>query len=274
MFIEILKLILYSFIIVLISKYILVRLLRKIGESLNLSPKLVGEIAGFATSIPELLTVVFSSITGLVGTSTYNILSSNIINSIQYIFSLKLSNNSQYIKSNLIKTDLLLVFITIVIPIILIIFSLELTVNIVLTFILFFIIFYRISFINHRKYSFQKEENKNNQGIKIVQITKYFIYIILVGTILFLIGNKLGDVLLNLSIIFNIPEFLIGIILGFITSVPELISFFESQKHYTKNKENDELGVIEATNNLLISNMFNLFIIQSIGIIIFVANKL
>ena len=51
--------------------------------------------------------------------------------------------------------------------------------------------------------------------------------------------------------------------------MPELITFFESQKHYNKQKENQLLGVIEATNNLLTSNMLNLFLIQNIGIIIF-----
>ena len=67
---------------------------------------------------------------------------------------------------------------------------------------------------------------------------------------------------------FKIPEVVIGIVLGFATSIPELITFFESQKHH-KNTENDMLGVIEATNNLLMSNMMNLFIIQSIGIVLF-----
>ena len=56
--------------------------------------------------------------------------------------------------------------------------------------------------------------------------------------------------------------------LGIITSIPELITFFESQKHYKKRK-NVMLGVVEATNNLLISNMLNLFIIQTIGIVVF-----
>ena len=78
----------------------------------------------------------------------------------------------------------------------------------------------------------------------------------------------LGKVLENLSNVFNISQMIIGVLLGFITSIPELITFFESQKHH-KNKENDILGVIEATNNLLSSNTLNLFIIQSIGVLIY-----
>ena len=85
---------------------------------------------------------------------------------------------------------------------------------------------------------------------------------------LFIVGDKLGDTINKLCRTFNVPEVIIGIILGGITSLPELITFFESQKHHT-NDNNEMLGVVEATNNLLTSNMFNLFIIQSLGILIF-----
>lgn len=71
----------------------------------------------------------------------------------------------------------------------------------------------------------------------------------------------------SLCLKFNIPELIVGIALGFITSLPELITFFEAQKHH-KNQNND-LGVVEATNNLLTSNVLNLFFIQSIGIVIY-----
>ena len=55
----------YVFIIILISKYIMVRYLRKLAETWNFRAKTVGNIAGIATSIPELLTVSFSAISGL-----------------------------------------------------------------------------------------------------------------------------------------------------------------------------------------------------------------
>ena len=64
-------------------------------------------------------------------------------------------------------------------------------------------------------------------------------------------------------------QVIIGILLGFITSIPELITFFESQRHYKNRDSNNMLGVVEATNNLLTSNMLNLFMIQSIGILIY-----
>lgn len=69
MFIEIIKFIIYSGLIVLISKYILVTTLRKLAEAMNLKAKTVGDIAGYATSVPELLTITTSSLRGLTGAS-------------------------------------------------------------------------------------------------------------------------------------------------------------------------------------------------------------
>ena len=76
MFLEIIKFIFYSILIVAISKYILVSTLRKLAESLDLKAKTIGNIAGYATSVPEFLTITTSSIRGLTGASMYNILSS------------------------------------------------------------------------------------------------------------------------------------------------------------------------------------------------------
>ncbi len=93
MFFEMTKFILYSGLIVLIAKYILVITLRKLAENLNLKPKTVGNIAGYATSVPELLTISISSINGLISTSVFNILSSNVINFIQYMTSILWNKN-------------------------------------------------------------------------------------------------------------------------------------------------------------------------------------
>lgn len=65
MILEIIKFIIYSILIVIISKYILVWTLRKFAETLNFKAKTVGDIAGIATSVPEFLTVITSSSKGL-----------------------------------------------------------------------------------------------------------------------------------------------------------------------------------------------------------------
>ena len=98
----------------------------------------------------------------------------------------------------------------------------------------------------------------------------YILILIGTGILLYVIGELLGDTLNNLCNQFNVSQVVIGILLGFITSIPELITFFEAQKHYKTKKEDDMLGVVEATNNLLTSNVLNLFIIQTMGVLIYV----
>lgn len=278
MLIESLKFIIYSGIIVVISKYILVTTLRKLAETLNLKPKTVGNIAGYATSMPELLTIGVSSFNGLIGASIINVLSSNVINLIQYLASILLNKNIKAFNNKAIKIDVILVIITIILPIILITINIEVNLGIVPLFIVIYLLFRFLNNNAHKLYlkkedkileSKIEKEEKWERGNK-KKTVKYTIYLIITGILLFFVGNLLGNTLENLCNIFNISQTIIGILLGFITSIPELITFFEAQKHYKKSKKQDDiLGVVEATNNLLTSNILNLFIIQSIGIIIY-----
>lgn len=271
--VEIIKFLIYSIMIVLIAKYILVKILRKIGELLELKPKVIGNIAGIATSIPELLTVSFSAFAGLIATSTYNIISSNIINLLQYSIAIILNKNQKAVRNQAIKVDLSLVSITILIPIIMTIFHIEDNIILIPIFLVLLFLFYRITNNAHRLYMKKEKEEKEeiNKDVENSIAKRYFyvfiygILLFLVGVALYIIGNLLSDVLENLCIRFQIPEIIIGMLLGFITSLPELITFFESQKHH----ENEKEGVVEATSNLLTSNIMNLFVIQSIGILIY-----
>ncbi len=272
---EFIKFIFYSGLIVVISKYALVPVLRKLAESLNLKPKTVGNIAGVATSVPELLTVSFSAVTGLVSASAYNIISSNIINSVQYGVAIFMNKNQKHLQNRALKTDLILVALTIVIPVVMLGLQIEFSIGIVPVFILLFLLFYFINHNVHKLYlnKMTEEEKKIEQEEKWVRgkkkvMLRYTILLLLISLLLYGIGNLLSNTLENLCGQFQIPQLVIGVLLGFITSIPELITFFEAQKHH-KRQENGEDGVIEATSNLLTSNILNLFVIQSIGILIF-----
>ena len=266
----------YSFMIVLISKYILVPVIRRLAESVNLKAKTVGNLAGIATSVPELLSVSFASVAGLVGTSIYNIVSSNVINFIQYVVSVKINKNGKVLRNRALTIDLVLVVFTILIPIGLIATNMEVNGFVAVLLIALFFLFY---YINHNTHKLYLENEVNSEIAEIEEeakwirgkkklIVRYSIYLVLTGIFLFMVGNALSNTLENLCVRFNVPQVLVGIALGFITSIPELITFFEAQKHHKKESQ-ERLGVIEATNNLLTSNTLNLFIIQSVGILLY-----
>lgn len=278
LFYEFVKFVIYSGVIVLISKYILVRTLRNLAENLNLKPKTVGDIAGYATSVPELLTISASSIRGLTSASIYNILSSNIINLVQYIGSILLNKNRKAFENKAIKIDIILVLLTIAIPLLLMWLNIELNIKIVPIFVLLYILFIYINSNVHKLYlSLQDRELEKKiqkEGEREAGNTRktllYVVILIVTGILLFVVGDLLGETLENLASLFNVSETIIGVLLGFATSIPELITFFEAQKHYKNQNSDDILGVVEATNNLLTSNILNLFVIQTIGILIYV----
>ena len=278
LFYEFVKFVIYSGVIVLISKYILVRTLRNLAENLNLKPKMVGDIAGYATSVPELLTISASSIRGLTSASIYNILSSNIINLVQYIGSILLNKNRKAFENKAIKIDIILVLLTIAIPLLLMWLNIELNIKIVPIFVLLYILFIYINSNVHKLYlslqDIELEKKIQKEGEKEAGNTRktllYVVILIVTGILLFVVGDLLVETLENLASLFNVSETIIGILLGFATSIPELITFFEAQKHYKNQNSDDILGVVEATNNLLTSNILNLFVIQTIGILIYV----
>ena len=265
MLIEIGKFIMYSGLIVLISKYVLVKNLRKLAESINVEAKAVGNIAGYATSIPEFLTIVTSSSRGLVGASVYNIISSNIINLIQYFIAIVKNKNVSKLKNKAIKLDIILVLVTIILPLILVRFNIEMDLFIVPIFIILYALFVFLNNNAHKLYlrnedKILEEEIEEEKKWEKGKTLKYIVYLLIAGILLFIVGELLGYTLENLCEKFGVKEFVIGIFLGGMTSLPELITFFESQKHY-KKEENEMLGVVEATNNLLTSNVINLYII-------------
>ncbi len=276
MIIEIGKFFIYAILIVLLSKILLAKSLRGIAENLKLKPRIVGGITGIATSIPEFLTVTVSSFKGLSSTSLYNIFSSNVINFIQYIVSILINKNYKEIKNRAIIIQLGIAIFTIVMPIFLLKYEKKINIYFAILFIIIYFLFSWIIKNIHDKYLKDYEEKiEEDQMIKEIKKEHnhkktyvYFLLIIIAGILLYIIGNALGNVLEKLSEIFGIAESILGILLGIITSIPEFITFFESQKYYKRENERKILGVIEATNNLVVSNMLNLFIIQSIGIMI------
>lgn len=273
---KIIEFVLWTGSIVLISKYILVKTLRNLAENLSLKPKTVGDITGIATSVPELLTISIASFNGLMDASIYNVLSSNIINLIQYYAAIVLNKNQKILRNKAIKVDLILVIATIIIPICFVSLNSKLELIMVPILIFLYLSFKKINDNVHKLYlkkedkeieEIQKKEDRWERGNK-GKVTKNICILILTGILLFVVGNLLGDTIETLCSRFNIPQLIVGIVLGFATSIPELITFFESQKHHAKSK-NNVLGVVEATNNLFTSNIMNLFLIQSIGIVIF-----
>jgi len=142
---ESVQFVIYTVLIVIISKNILVKTLRNLAENLKLKSKTVGNIAGISTSVPELLTICVSSFNGLTSASIYNVLSSNIINLVQYYAAIIINKNQKFFKNMAIKVNLYIVLITIILPIFFISIKSELQIAMVPVLILLYLGFRRIN---------------------------------------------------------------------------------------------------------------------------------
>lgn len=150
--------------------------------------------------MPELLTVFFSSIQGLFDTSIYNIISSNVINFTQYIFSIVVNKNGKVLRNKALKIELGIVVATIIIPVIMIITKMEASITIVPIFTLAFIMLY---YIRRNAYKVYKVKEISEEETKKIEEEKRWVknkeklavrtifQLILTGIILFAIGNLL-----------------------------------------------------------------------------------
>ena len=114
-------------------------------------------------------------------------------------------------------------------------------------FVLLMALFYYINYNAHKLYLEKEEKEILEEEIKEEKeeyrfkrknkkiIILYWIYLILIAVALYVIGELLSKSLTNLSNIFGLPELVLGILLGVITSIPELITFIEAQRK-EKNK--------------------------------------
>ena len=272
--IELIKFLLLSLGIVLVAKFLLANYIRKLSEIINLNPKITGQITGITTSAPELLSVISATSIGLIDTSIFNILSSNIINVCLFLFSLYINKNFKYFKNfkNLfgIKMDIIITIITIIIPIILIITSTHTNSILVPVFAIAFLLCMRISQVAYKNSSINIELNNKSINLSKAKRNKkiicYIFFLLVSAYLLYILSSFLEINLNNLCRNFNISQFIIGILLGIITSMPELITFLSSQKYYKfDNNEKGFYGVIEISYYKLALFFINSFYLHQIS---------
>ena len=92
--------------------------------------------------------------------------------------------------------------------------------------------------------------------------------LIVVGLIsVIVLGEFLGEVAESIVYSLNVPEWAVGWILGVLTSLPEMTSFFALFKAGQSSPTDDDCQ--EALDNLAASNMSNLGLIYPLGILMF-----
>ena len=248
-----------------------VRLLviRGIGQvcgALAFSTKTQGQIIGYATSMPEFVVLVSSALAGVFGAGFWNIASSNIINCVLFASAVFAYRQGLELWSPRFVDEVVFGAISVAVPLALFGAGLKLSVGVSIGLLALFVAYKAIDRAANREPDTppRARDRQGSVGQGLLMLTAGTSVVIAAGWFL---GRSAGVLIQKMGT----PSWLVGWILGFVTSIPEMTSFFEI---YRLNKQQRRLALPhdtqEALDALVASNMCNLGLILPIGAIIYV----
>jgi Ca2+/Na+ antiporter len=259
--------------IVAISRFLLYKPAKAISDRLRFSERSVGQLLGYLTSAPEFVTTIFVALNGFMLTVAYNILSSNVINVVLALSAAMLFGKARALFSRRLWREQLLIVISILAPVLLLVTGQVEAPWVIPVFILgyfaYLIVLKRISQDSPIPAEYGDVMHVEADGRlstrMYVAVNASVIVVALAG--LYFLGNALGNNVRELGTTYGVPEIVLDIVIGVVTSLPELTTFFAS---YAWHRANDsDRATEEVTHNLLASNASNLLLIQTIGLAIF-----
>jgi Ca2+/Na+ antiporter len=236
-----------------------------ICRELNLSAKTKGQVIGYATSTPELVVVVASAGLGVFDVGLWNIASSNVINCLLFILAVAAYRQHRDLFSPQFLDEAIFTAVSVALPLTLYGLGMQMNLGSAAVLLGIFVLYKwldRVLNVGHPqdresttvRGGFARGLLALGLGIALILIAGYFL------------GSSARDLVDELKI----PPWLVGWILGVITSLPELASFFEV---YRLAKSRGRLEQLDDTQSaldaLVASNMSNLGIILPTGIIVF-----
>ena len=271
MLINFLFLILFAFFTIVAVKYCILNGLGIISRYSSIKDKTKGQIVGYITSLPEFVVVLASAIYGVIDAGFWNIVASNIINIFLFILASIVYGKTRCLMDKSFRRNIFWIIISIIVPLSLFQLNVQLSIFISCLLLLLFII-YKIDESRANHIQLKEEQNHMPTQKQGNNLSKGLLLLFIGSVMIIFCGIYLGKISSQLVLTLHIPAWMIGWLVGLITSFPEMGSFFEIFKiNYqdekdivNKDKKNTQIG-IEA---LLISNLSNLCLILPLGIMI------
>lgn len=255
--------------IIVLVKYGLLKGIDHVSEALNLSVKTRGKLTGYATSVPELVCLVAAGLHGVWEAGLWNIASSNIINVVLLIMAGIRYRQLHELLHWRFLDELFFAGLAILTPIGLMHFGLETQWYLVPLLLGLFVFYQWMDAKANKKTGEEEHPAGGNLPLGIILMITVLVAIVVVGTFL-------GDATAAVVNEMNLRPALAGWILGFATSIPEMITFFAVYGAAKKEGKLDGLDdTQEALDNLTGSNMSNLGFVYPVGLAVYlVAIKL
>ena len=248
--------------IIMLVKYGLLRGIDHVAGAMRWSAKARGQLTGYATSVPEFVCLVSAGLAGVWEAGLWNIASSNIINVVLMLLAATCYRQVGELFKRRFLDELCFAALAVVIPIVLMQFKMDTRWFLIPILLGFFMIYQVVDKrINRAATSDKDEEASGNLPFGLILGLTALIAIIIAGMFL---GDATASVVEQLGI----RPALAGWILGFVTSIPEMVSFFAIYAASGREGRLHQVGdTQEALDNLTGSNMANVGFVYPIGLL-------
>ena len=259
----ILVMILSAAAIILFVKYGLVAAIDQLAGALGWSAKARGQATGFATSAPELVALIAAGLSGVWEAGLWNIASSNIINAGLMLLAVLRFGQLRELFNRRFADEIGFALTGVVAPLLLMTFGFD-THWIAIPVLFGLFVVYRVADkkLNPPTQS-TAEEGVGSLPLGLVLTVVALVFIAVAGVFL-------GDATKAVVEQMGIRPAIAGWILGVVTSLPEVVTFFSV---YATAKREGKLKGLEDTqevlDNLAASNMSNTALIYPFGLSVF-----
>ena len=262
---DFLWLILLGICVVIITRFLLIKGIQLTSDAWRMPRKVQGQIMGYATSTPELVGTVSTAAQGLLGAGLWNVTASNIINLILFMATALYFGRSKSLAKRKFADEIGFALGAIVLPVILV--TREQWAKSQWAALILFGFFVAYVVLDKKLNPPNVDEEKDDTPKDPSKGPKGIVFILLGITGIIVAGNYLGIVAESIVNQMSVPEWAVGWILGVITSLPELTSFY-AVFALAKERGGDE-SCQQNLDNLAASNMSNVGLIYPICIIVF-----
>jgi Ca2+/Na+ antiporter len=236
-----------------------------ICHELGFSAKTKGQVIGYATSAPELVVVIAAAGVGVLDVGLWNIASSNIINCVLFALAVAAYRQQRELFSLRFLDEVIFAVVSVALPLTLYGLGMQMNLGSAAMLLALFVLYKWLDRVFNVGQPQVHEETTARGGL-----VRGLVALVLGLALILIAGYFLGNSARDLVNTLGTPPWLVGWILGLITSLPELASFFEV---YRLSKSRGRLQQLEDTQSaldaLVASNMSNLGIILPLGMIVF-----
>ena len=242
--------------------------INQVALARNWSVKVRGQATGFATSVPELVCLVATGLSGVWQAGLWNIASSNIINWLFMWAAVWRYHKSRDLINKRFIDEIGFAVLAVAVPIALMQAGMDRHWAVIPVLAVFFVVYRWVD----RKVNIETAaagkpaEDRPAAG----RLGKGLGTIVLSLIVIMIVGKFLGDAAEQVVSQLNVPAAGAGWILGLVTSLPEMTTFFMVYASARKSAALAKLeDTQEALDNLTFSNMSNVGLIYPLGLAIF-----